>query len=157
MMKKMPAISSSDYLTQKGYEVKGAGTLNEARARVNEGVADIILLDVQLPDGFGTDLLRETASMPLRPPIIMITAHGDIDMAVESMKNGAHDFLQKPIQLDQLEQSIQRASELVATAAGTESPAPEPARQDRFRHRSIPAMLSVIARPSGLRPFPPRC
>jgi DNA-binding NtrC family response regulator len=104
----------SDFLTQKGYEVKQAGTLSEARARVNEGVADIILLDVQLPDGFGTDLLRETASMPLRPPIIIITAHADIDMAVESMKNGAHDFIQKPIQLDQLEKSIQRASELVS-------------------------------------------
>ena len=104
----------SDFLTQKGYEVKEAGTLKEARARVNEGVADIILLDVQLPDGFGTDLLRETASMPLRPPIIIITAHADIDMAVESMKNGAHDFLQKPIELDQLEKSVQRAGELVA-------------------------------------------
>jgi two-component system response regulator AtoC len=104
----------SDFLTQKGYEVKQAGTLSEARARVNEGVADIILLDVQLPDGFGTDLLRETASMPLRPPIIIITAHADIDMAVESMKNGAHDFIQKPIQLDQLEKSIQRANELVS-------------------------------------------
>jgi two-component system response regulator AtoC len=104
----------SDFLTQKGYEVKSAGTLKEARARVNEGVADIILLDVQLPDGFGTDLLRETASMPLRPPIIIITAHADIEMAVESMKNGAHDFIQKPIELDQLEKSVQRAGELVA-------------------------------------------
>jgi len=46
--------------------------------------------------------------------MIMITAHGDIDMAVESMKNGAHDFLQKPIKFDRLEQSIQRAGETVA-------------------------------------------
>jgi DNA-binding NtrC family response regulator len=44
----------------------------------------------------------------------MITAHGDIDMAVEAMKNGAHDFLQKPIKFDRLEQSIQRAGEIVA-------------------------------------------
>lgn len=52
--------------------------------------------------------------MPFRPPIILITAYGDIDMAVEAMKNGAHDFLQKPIQLSQLEQSIQRAKEIVS-------------------------------------------
>ena len=74
-----------DFLTQKGYEVKQAATLSDARAKVNEGVADIIVLDVTLKDGFGTDLLRETASMPLRPPIIIVTAHGDIEMAVESM------------------------------------------------------------------------
>ena len=51
--------------------------------------------------------------MPMRPPIIIITAHGDIEMAVDAMKNGAHDFLTKPIQLSQLESSIQRAVELV--------------------------------------------
>ncbi len=51
--------------------------------------------------------------MPFRPPIILITAYGDIDMAVEAMKNGAHDFLQKPIVLTQLEKSILRAMEIV--------------------------------------------
>ena len=49
----------------------------------------------------------------MRPPIIMITGYGDIEMAVEAMRNGAHDFLQKPIQLAQLEKSIQRAGEIV--------------------------------------------
>ncbi|MHB1482160.1 MAG: sigma-54-dependent transcriptional regulator, partial [Bellilinea sp.] len=56
-------------------------------------------------------LLYETENIPMRPPIIIITAHGDIDMAVDAMKNGAHDFLTKPIQLSQLEASIQRAFE----------------------------------------------
>jgi DNA-binding NtrC family response regulator len=67
-----------------------------------------------LPDGYGPSLLEETAYQPLRPPIILITAYGDVDMAVEAMKNGAHDFLQKPIQLANLESTIQRAAELVA-------------------------------------------
>jgi two-component system response regulator AtoC len=135
----------SDFLTQKGYEVKGAGTLKEARARVNEGVADIILLDVQLPDGFGTDLLRETASMPLRPPIIIITAHADIDMAVESMKNGAHDFLQKPIELDQLEKSVQRAGELVALRRELNHLRQSQRGKIDFVIGQSPAMLSVIS------------
>jgi DNA-binding NtrC family response regulator len=52
--------------------------------------------------------------MVQRPPIIMITAHGDIQMAVDAMKNGAHDFVQKPVQFASLEKSIQRAEELVA-------------------------------------------
>ncbi|NTU74878.1 MAG: sigma-54-dependent Fis family transcriptional regulator, partial [Anaerolineaceae bacterium] len=55
----------------------------------------------------------ETTQMQNSPPIILITAYGDIDMAVDAMKNGAHDFLTKPIQLPRLEQSIQRACETV--------------------------------------------
>lgn len=102
------------FLTAQGYEVIGAGTLGEARSALSRGTADIILLDVELPDGYGPSLLEETARMHLRPPIIIITAYGDIEMAVEAMKNGAHDFLEKPIQLAQLEKSIRRAGESVA-------------------------------------------
>ncbi len=104
----------SSFLGAHGYEVLGVSTLSEARETLRRGNADIILLDVTLPDGFGTDLLEETAHMPNRPPIIMITAYGNIEMAVNAMKNGAHDFLPKPIQLAELEKSIQRGGELVA-------------------------------------------
>lgn len=107
-------IFLSDFLTSKEYEVILASTLAEARVQIQKGTADIILLDVQLPDGYGPNLLYETAQMPSRPPIILITAFGDIDMAVDAMKNGAHDFLQKPIKLTQVEKSIQRANEIVA-------------------------------------------
>jgi DNA-binding NtrC family response regulator len=102
------------FLTSRGFEVFGAASLNEARSAVQRGNADIILLDVQLPDGYGPTLLEETAMLPTRPPIILITAYGDIEMAVDAMKSGAHDFLQKPIQLAQLEKSIRRAGEIVA-------------------------------------------
>jgi two-component system response regulator AtoC len=102
------------FLTARGYEVLEAATLAEARDQLKSGSADIILLDVELPDGYGPTLLGETAQLPMRPPIIIITAYGHIDMAVEAMKNGAHDFLQKPVQLASLEKSIQRAQEIVA-------------------------------------------
>jgi DNA-binding NtrC family response regulator len=102
------------FLTSKGYEALDVATLEDAKKHLTQGSADIILLDAQLPDGYGPTLLEETAHTPSRPPIILITAYGDIDMAVEAMKNGAHDFLQKPIKLEQLETSIQRAAEVVA-------------------------------------------
>jgi DNA-binding NtrC family response regulator len=105
--------NTSEYLTARGYETIEADSLQEARKIINNRSADIVLLDNQLPDGLGESLLDETVSMPLRPPIIMITAFGDIDMAVDVMKKGAHDFLQKPIQFTQLEKSIQRAEEIV--------------------------------------------
>lgn len=104
----------SQFLTSRGYEVIGASTLAEAREHVGRGVAEVILLDVQLPDGYGPSLLEETARLSPPPPILLITAYGDIDMAVDAMKNGAHDFLQKPIQLARLEESLKRAVEVVA-------------------------------------------
>lgn len=107
-------LNISEFLASRGYETVQAATLSEARQAIRLGKADIILLDVQLPDGYGPTLLEETAALPLRPPIILITAYGDIDMAVDAMKNGAHDFLQKPIRLSQLEKSILRANEIVS-------------------------------------------
>lgn len=104
----------TEYLQPKGYEIIGAATLNEARQALQRGDGDVILLDVQLPDGYGPNLLIETANMPARPPIILITGYGDIEMAVEAMKNGAHDFLSKPISFSRLEESIQRACEIVS-------------------------------------------
>ncbi|HMN58873.1 MAG TPA: sigma-54 dependent transcriptional regulator [Anaerolinea sp.] len=105
--------NTENYLSAKGYEVSGAGTLEEAKAHLAKNDTELILLDVQLPDGYGPNLLYETANMTSRPPIILMTAYGDIEMAVDAMKNGAHDFLTKPINYAQLEKSIQRASEIV--------------------------------------------
>jgi two-component system, NtrC family, response regulator AtoC len=107
-------INAEGLLSARGYETHSVASLAEARECLRRGDGDIVLLDVQLEDGYGPTLLYETANLPQRPPIILITAYGDIEMAVDAMKNGAHDFLSKPIQLPQLEKSIQRAVEIVA-------------------------------------------
>ncbi len=106
--------NAEEFLTARGYETKGVATLEDARACLQRGDGDVVLLDVQLPDGYGPNLLYETTNLPSRPPIILITAYGDIEMAVDAMKNGAHDFLAKPIQFSQLEKSLQRACEMVS-------------------------------------------
>ncbi len=133
-----------EFLNARGYDTIGVATLAEARQIIQRGSADIILLDVQLPDGYGPTLLEEDLASPLRPPIILITAYGDIDMAVEAMKSGAHDFLQKPIRLAQLEKSILRAMEMVAMRR-------ELAHLRRSRHEGLdfvvgssPAMHSLL-------------
>jgi DNA-binding NtrC family response regulator len=107
-------FTMGSFLSSRGYETISVASLSEARESIDQGNADIILLDVQLPDGHGPTLLKETSNLPMRPPIIIITAFGDIEMAVDAMKNGAHDFLQKPISLAELEKSIQRAEEIVS-------------------------------------------
>lgn len=106
-------INLSEFLVAQGYEVLGAGTLAEARESITSGSADLILLDIQLPDGYGSTLLYETANLPSRPPIILITGTTDIEIAVDAMKNGAHDFLIKPVQFSRLEQSLKRAVEVI--------------------------------------------
>lgn len=104
----------SSYLDDSGFEILEAGSIKEGKKILKRGNADIIILDVQLPDGFGTDLLKEINSQPVRLPVIMITGYGDIEMAVEAMKNGAHDFLTKPIvDLENLNASINRAAEMI--------------------------------------------
>ena len=102
------------YLKSSGYEVLEAGTIKEGKELLKNELADIILLDVQLPDGYGTDLLNEINLKPVKLPVILITGYGNIEMAVEAMKNGAHDFLTKPIvDLENLISSIKRAAEMI--------------------------------------------
>ena len=103
----------SECLRSKGYEVLEAGTLADARVVISKGVADIIILDVRLPDGYGPHLLTETSRLPMRPQVIIVTAHGEVSMAVEAMKNGAQDFMQKPLDLLELEKSVNRAAEVI--------------------------------------------
>lgn len=101
-------------LTGVGYSVVTAGSLAEARAHIQKGEGDIVLLDLQLPDGYGPNLLVEMAGMAVRPPVIMITGFGDVQSAVDAMKNGAMDFLEKPIDFPTLEKSIKKAVDIVS-------------------------------------------
>ena len=101
------------YLSSSGYEVIEADSIKSAKKQVNSGEADMIVLDVDLPDGKGTDLLIELNLLPVRIPVILITGYGDIEMAVDAMKNGAHDFITKPLDFENLTASIERASEII--------------------------------------------
>lgn len=106
-------INLSKLLVGVGYETVEAANLTEARKHLNTGSVDIVLLDVQLNGEYGPNLMEDTADMNPRPPIILITGYGDIETAVEAMKNGAHDFLTKPIKFEQLEVTLLRAKEQV--------------------------------------------
>ncbi len=106
-------LNYAEFLAGQGYEIIGVATMAEARKHLQSASADIVLLDVQLPDGYGPNLLDEISHLPVRPPVILITAYGDIEMAVEAMINGALDFMPKPVDFQHLEKSVQRAKETV--------------------------------------------
>lgn len=104
----------ADSLRKDGKEVLEAGTLKAARDFLAQNKADICVLDILLPDGNGLSLLDEVVKMSTQPKFIIITAHGQIDYAVEAMKKGALDFITKPIDMKTLKQCISRAEDLVS-------------------------------------------
>lgn len=134
----------SEFLRSKGYEVLEAGTLADARKVLEQGVAEIIILDVRLPDGYGPHLLNETALLPLRPQVIIITAHGEVSMAVEAMKAGAQDFIEKPLDLLELEKSVQRAAEVVSMRRELIHWRSSQARTDEFIVGDSPRMKQAV-------------
>ncbi len=104
----------ADSLQKDGKEVLEAGSLKEARGFLQQNKADICILDILLPDGNGLSLLDEITQFTWQPKFIVITAHGQIDYAVEAMKKGALDFITKPIDMKALKKSIERAENLIA-------------------------------------------
>src|SRR5690606_2658934 len=84
---------------------------NQAMTAIDDRHPEIVLTDVRMPGLTGMDLLRSISERGLPTEVILITGHGDVPMAVEAMRAGAFDFLQKPYVPDQLVNSITRAAE----------------------------------------------
>jgi DNA-binding NtrC family response regulator len=88
------------HLESAGFEVEGSPDAEQALARA--GSVDLILTDLKLPGMDGLAFLREVHSRNPQVAVILMTAHGSVEAAVEAMKEGAADFLQKPFSLDHL-------------------------------------------------------
>ena len=101
----------SGHLKQKGFKVLEAASGNDALSIVNEKLIDIIITDFKMPDLTGLDLLKKVKTSNPEISIIMITAFGTIETAVEAMKEGAYDYLTKPIDLDELDLVIKKILE----------------------------------------------
>jgi DNA-binding NtrC family response regulator len=101
-------------LSTLGYNITEAGSAEAARALLKQTEPDLLLLDVNLPGMSGLDFLREIKSLNGNGPlVIIVTAHGSERMAVEAVKAGAHDYLSKPFELDDLRLVIKNAAETV--------------------------------------------
>ena len=99
-----------EILHDEGHQVRLAENAGEARAIRERERPDLVLLDIWMPDTDGITLLKEWASNGLLTmPVIMMSGHGTIDTAVETTKIGAYDFLEKPITLQKLLHTVERA------------------------------------------------
>lgn len=91
------------------YDVSVAANAEEAFNLMESQEFDVILTDLRMPGKSGLKVIDRALTMPHRPAVIMMTAYGNIDTAVEAMKRGAVDFLTKPVNIERLEVLIQRA------------------------------------------------
>jgi len=100
-----------EILSEEGYEILEAGSLQAAHDQLASQDVDAILSDIQLPDGDGFDLLRalKTRNNPL--PCILMTAFGNRDIAEHALKSGAYDYISKPIRFDELLARLMRLDE----------------------------------------------
>jgi DNA-binding NtrC family response regulator len=87
------------YLTTQGYRVDEAASCAEALAVFQREPPDLAVLDHLLPDGSGAELVARLRSVDERVPLVMLTGHGSIDLAVRAVKEGAAHFLTKPVEL----------------------------------------------------------
>ncbi|MFO1104688.1 MAG: sigma-54 dependent transcriptional regulator [Amaricoccus sp.] len=109
----------SAVLTRAGHKVACAFTLAEARAECERQPPRLVLLDLQLPDGDGLDLLENLRQNAPDCRVIVITANGSINRAVQAMRAGAFDFLVKPFDEGRLLSAVQNA--LASTQQGLEA------------------------------------
>jgi DNA-binding NtrC family response regulator len=98
-------------LEHVGYGVTECADAAEASAEIARTPYCLVLTDLRMPNGSGLDVLRAARSADPDVPVVVMTAYGSVDEAVQAMKDGAHDFLQKPVDSNHLLLIIQRALE----------------------------------------------
>ena len=102
-------MSLKDILTDEGYEITEAKNGLEALTKIRNTEYDVVLCDVKMPRMDGISVLKEVSKLKTNAQIILITAHGNMDMAMDAIRYGAFDFIQKPPDLNRLLVSIRNA------------------------------------------------
>ena len=116
----------TEYLKSESIVVDVAASLKDAREKLNERTYPLILLDVKLPDGDGFEILKELTEADSPSLIVVMTAHGSIGRAVDAMRLGAYDFLEKPFDSRRLKSTAKAA---LAQAANLVERAPQESDQ----------------------------
>ncbi len=104
-------IGSEQALQLAGFPVESFESAERVVASIQPGISAIVVSDVKLPGMDGLGLLRHVVDIERDLPVILVTGHGDITMAVEAMREGAYDFIEKPFPSEQLVEVVGRAAE----------------------------------------------
>jgi two-component system response regulator (stage 0 sporulation protein F) len=147
----------SDYFTEQGYTVHTASSGSEALDAIGRVEPDLILLDVRMPGMDGVEVLKRVRETDPAPPVIMVTANEDVDLARQMLKLGALEYVSKPFDFRHLDRVV--AAGLVQAAPvrlGVETPrsgaADDPARRLVFAvFRAVRAMPAPARGSTGVR------
>lgn len=98
-------------LQRQGHECRVADSIRGALEECDRNVPELAVIDMQLPDGNGIDLMTRLRDRGLEMPVVIITAYGTVDNAVTAMKHGATDYLQKPLSIEEVCLTVNRCLE----------------------------------------------
>ncbi len=128
-------IAINETLRRNGYSITTAGSGMEAIKRLKEKYYQLVITDMRMPEISGLDLLRKVKNLAPQTPVILLTAYGTIQNAVDAMKYGAFDYLLKPFSSDSLENIVRRA--LDSTSRKQEKVSHEILTQDPVFSRTL--------------------
>ncbi|MGD1506473.1 sigma-54-dependent transcriptional regulator [Vibrio harveyi] len=112
--------ATSQWLQLAGFDVTAFSLGEEGKATILSQEFDAIVSDVRLPDTDGLSILESLIANHIPTPVILITGHGDVDMAVGALQNGAFDFIEKPFQPERLSQRVTDAVESYRAQTSTQ-------------------------------------
>ncbi len=102
-------IAINETLRRSGYSVTTAGSGMEALCRLKERYFQVVITDMRMPEVSGLDLLKKVKTVAPQTPVVLLTAYGTIQNAVDAMRHGAYDYLLKPFSAESLEAVVRRA------------------------------------------------
>ena len=121
-------------LEKKGYQVRGAGTGEDALEQLETATADLVLTDLKMPGMGGMEFLRRLKQKWPDTEVLVMTAYGSIDTAVEAMRCGAYDYLTKPIDRERFPLAVEKALERHALAVENKQLKDRLETRTRFDH-----------------------
>ncbi len=104
-------LATTQTLELGGFRVQACASAEEAQALLRADFAGVVVSDVRLPGKSGLDLLAQVTALDAELPVIIVTGHGDVGMAVAAMRSGAYDFIEKPFAAERLLDAVRRAQE----------------------------------------------
>ena len=108
-----------EILEYENYKVESVESGRQALALIDKNDFDLVFCDIKMPEMDGIEVLKEIENLKPEIPVIMISGHGNIETAVESIKFGAYDFIQKPLDLNRILVTIKNATDKTALVAET--------------------------------------
>ncbi|WP_175001323.1 sigma-54-dependent transcriptional regulator [Duganella vulcania] len=133
-------LATSQTLELGGFSVQACASAEEALALLRADYPGVIVTDVRLPGRSGLELLAQAAALDAELPVIVVTGHGDVEMAVAAMRSGAYDFIEKPFAAERLLDAVRRAQERRRLVLENRQ-----LRSDRAQHPDVPDLVGRSA------------